>query len=105
MADDYDNVTEECFTSTKSYYNFPCAHRQYRHEGNCHLIHGYSRSFHFVFGIKTFTKEGFAVDYGDLDELELILWDLAWKVLHIIFVTGQINGYVKNLVVVLGLLV
>ncbi len=38
MADDFDNVTEECFTSTKSYYNFPCAHRQYRHEGNCHLI-------------------------------------------------------------------
>ena len=66
----YENVTEECFTSTKSYYNFPCAHRQYRHEGNCHLIHGYSRSFHFVFGIKTFSKEGFAVDYGDLDELK-----------------------------------
>ena len=70
MADDYENVTEECFTSTKSYYNFPCAHRQYRHEGNCHLIHGYSRSFHFVFGIKSFTKEGFAVDYGDLKELK-----------------------------------
>lgn len=61
---------ESFFTSTKSYYNFPCAHRQYRHDGNCHLIHGYSRSFHFVFGIKTFTKEGFAVDYGDLDELK-----------------------------------
>ena len=70
MADDFDNVTEECFTSTKSFWNFPCAHRQYRHEGNCHLIHGYSRSFHFVFGIKTFTKEGFAVDYGDLKELK-----------------------------------
>ena len=35
---------EEYFTSTKSYYNFPCAHRQYRHDGNCHLIHGYSLS-------------------------------------------------------------
>ena len=50
MADDFDNVTEECFTSTKSFWNFPCAHRQYKHDGNCHLIHGYSRSFHFVFG-------------------------------------------------------
>ena len=68
--DDFDNVTEECFTSTKSFWNFPCAHRQYRHDGNCHLIHGYSRSFHFVFGIKSFTKEGFAVDYGDLKELK-----------------------------------
>ena len=53
MDDDFDNVTEECFTSTKSFWNFPCAHRQYRHDGNCHLIHGYSRSFHFVFGIKS----------------------------------------------------
>ncbi len=65
-----DNVTEECFTSTKSFWNFPCAHRQYRHDGNCHLVHGYSRSFHFVFGCKTFTKEGFVVDYGDLKDVK-----------------------------------
>ena len=50
------------FTSTKSFYNFPCAHRQHKHDGNCHLIHGYSRSFHFVFGAQTMTKEGFLVD-------------------------------------------
>jgi len=61
---------EEYFTSTKSYYNYPCAHRQYRHDGNCAKIHGYSRSFHFIFGAKTMTKEGFIVDYGDLDELK-----------------------------------
>ena len=58
------------FTSTKSFFNFPCAHRQYRHDGNCHLIHGYSRSFRIVFGAQTMTKEGFLVDYGDLDELK-----------------------------------
>jgi len=61
---------ESQFTSTKSYYNFPCAHRQFRHDGKCALIHGYSRSFHFVFGAHTMTKEGFMVDYGDLDELK-----------------------------------
>lgn len=61
---------EEYFTSTKSFYNYPCAHRQFRHDGNCAKIHGYSRSFHFVFGAKTFTKEGFVVDYGDLKELK-----------------------------------
>jgi len=61
---------EKYFTSTKSYYNYPCAHRQYRHDGNCSKVHGYSRSFHFVFGVQTFTKEGFAVDYGDLGELK-----------------------------------
>lgn len=63
-------MSEEFFTSTKSYYNYPCAHRQFRHDGNCAKIHGYSRSFHFVFGAKTMTKEGFIVDYGDLDELK-----------------------------------
>lgn len=69
---DYDTYdpSEEHFTSTKTFSNFPCAHRQYRHDGNCHLIHGYSRSFRFVFGIQAFSKEGFAVDYGDLDELK-----------------------------------
>lgn len=58
------------FESTKSFWNYPCAHRQYRHDGNCHLVHGYSRSFHFRFGAKEMTKEGFVVDYGDLDELK-----------------------------------
>lgn len=57
-------------TSTKTFANYPCAHRQYRHDGNCALIHGYSRSFHFVFGSASLTKEGFVVDYGDLDELK-----------------------------------
>ena len=64
------DTDEQFFTSTKTFSNFPCAHRQYRHDGNCHLIHGYSRSFRFEFGIQTFSKEGFAVDYGDLDELK-----------------------------------
>ncbi len=61
---------EKYFKSTKSFYNYPCAHRQYRHDGNCAKIHGYSRSFHFVFGAQSLTKEGFVVDYGDLDELK-----------------------------------
>ncbi len=54
------------FTSTKTFSNYPCAHRQFRHEGNCRLIHGYSRSFHFVFGAHTLDKCGFAVDFGKL---------------------------------------
>lgn len=61
---------EQYFESTKSYYNYPCAHRQFRHDGNCAKIHGYSRSFHFKFAAKTLTKEGFVVDYGDLKELK-----------------------------------
>lgn len=61
---------ENYFTSTKTFNGYPCAHRQYRHDGNCAVIHGYQRSFHFVFGVQCFTKEGFVVDYGDLDWLK-----------------------------------
>lgn len=64
------------FTATKSYYNYPCAHRQWKHDGHCKFVHGYSRSFHFTFGSLTLTKEGFVVDYGDLKWLKHILDDL-----------------------------
>jgi len=55
------------FVSTKTFSNFPCAHRQWRHDGDCALIHGYSRSFHFQFGAHTLDACGFAVDFGKLD--------------------------------------
>lgn len=53
-------------TSTKTFANYPCAHRQWRHQGNCRLIHGYSRSFHFVFGAQQQDVCGFVVDFGEL---------------------------------------
>ena len=56
--------------STKSYYNYPCAHRQHKHSGSCALIHGYSRSFHFIFGARELEKCGFAVDFGSLKWLK-----------------------------------
>jgi 6-pyruvoyltetrahydropterin/6-carboxytetrahydropterin synthase len=68
-----DEYSPSLFRSTKSFYNFPCAHRQFKHSGNCSLIHGYSRSFHFVFGCYQLSKEGFVVDYGDLKELKNFL--------------------------------
>jgi 6-pyruvoyltetrahydropterin/6-carboxytetrahydropterin synthase len=58
------------FTSTKTFSNYPCAHRQFRHDGNCALVHGYSRSIVFVFGSQTLDKCGFVVDFGDLDWLK-----------------------------------
>lgn len=54
------------FQSTKSFYNYPCAHRQWRHKGNCALVHGYSRSFHFVFEAEQRDACGFVVDFGEL---------------------------------------
>ena len=57
------------FTSTKTFDNLPCAHRQWRHKGHCSFIHGYSRSVHFVFGASELTPEGFVVDFSDLKDL------------------------------------
>ena len=68
-------VRQPIFTSTKSYYNFPCAHRQHKHDGNCALIHGYSREFHFQFGCHQRDKNGFVVDYGKLKEIKRWLED------------------------------
>lgn len=62
----------DIITSTKTFKDFPCAHRQYKHKGNCALIHGYSRSFHFVFGCVQQDACGFVVDFGDLK------WLSAW---------------------------
>lgn len=56
--------------STKTYSNYPCAHRQFKHHGNCAFVHGYSRSFHFVFGAQTLDQCGFVVDFGDLKWLK-----------------------------------
>lgn len=58
------------FRSTKTFYNFPCAHRQWKHRGNCALLHGYSRSFVFTFAAHNPDNCGFIVDYGDLDWLK-----------------------------------
>ena len=58
------------FQSTKSYYNYPCSHRQWRHKGHCAFVHGYSRSFHFVFAANELDECGFVVDYGGLKELK-----------------------------------
>lgn len=62
------------FQSTKVFSNYPCAHRQWKHSGSCALVHGYSRSFEFIFGARERDACGFVVDFGSLkwlkDQLE-----------------------------------
>lgn len=58
------------YQSTKRFSNYPCAHRQWRHDGDCALVHGYSRAFEFIFGAHTLDKCGFVVDFGDLGWLK-----------------------------------
>ena len=63
----------ERYTSTKTYRNLPCAHRQWRHEGHCAYVHGYSREYTFFFDAKSMDKHGWVVGFGDLKELEKYL--------------------------------
>lgn len=70
MSDLLDNYPAKFFQSTKRFTNYPCAHRQWRHDGDCKLIHGYSRSFLYIFGGYALDKCGFLVDFGQLDWLK-----------------------------------
>ena len=58
------------FFCCKSYYDFPCSHRQWKHKGHCKFIHGYSRSFTFWFLAKDLDENGFVVDFSSLKPLE-----------------------------------
>lgn len=64
------------YQSTKSFLNYPCSHRQWRHSGHCAFVHGYSRSFHFVFEARALTETGFVVDFGGLKPFKVMLDEL-----------------------------
>lgn len=61
------------FRSTKIFRNFPCSHRQHRHDGHCAFVHGYSRSFHFEFACSELTDTNFVMDFGGLKTLKKFL--------------------------------
>mgnify|MGYP003121976312 CR=1 FL=1 len=62
--------------SSKTFTNFPCAHRRHRHKGHCSLVHGYSRAFTFWFRCTHPTDNGFVMDFGDLKPVK------AWLKYH-----------------------
>lgn len=61
------------FISTKSYFNYSCAHRQWKHGGHCAFVHGYDRSFHFRFAAKVLTDTSFVMDFGKLKQVKEFL--------------------------------
>ena len=63
------------FTCSKHFEGYPCCHRQWQHEGHCHFVHGYSRSFTFWFAAKKLDACGFVVDFSSLRPLEKQLRD------------------------------
>ena len=64
------SIPDFTFTCSKSFYNYPCCHRQWKHSGHCRFVHGYSRSFTFWFGANQLDKNGFVVDFSSLKTLE-----------------------------------
>lgn len=63
------------FITRKTFSDYPCAHRQWRHAGHCKFIHGYSRSFTLEFGCEALTPEGFGVDFGGFKDIKAWLED------------------------------
>ena len=49
-------MNAKSYTSTKTYRNLPCAHRQWKNEGHCSFVHGYSREFIFHFACDELDK-------------------------------------------------
>jgi len=69
------SINSSQFSCSKSYEDFPCSHRQWRHKGHCRFVHGYSRSFTFWFTAKELDINGFIVDFSSLKILEKRLKD------------------------------
>ena len=67
---------KEKFTSSKTYRNLPCAHRQWRHKGHCAYIHGYSRQYTFYFEANEMDEHGWVVGFGDLKNLKRYLIEM-----------------------------
>ncbi len=57
------------YTCSKQFQDFPCCHRQWKHEGHCRFVHGYSRSFTFWFSANALDRHGFVVDFSSLNSL------------------------------------
>ena len=58
------------YTCSKTFTDFPCCHRQWRHQGHCRFVHGYSRSFTFWFAATHLNEHGFVVDFSSLGPLQ-----------------------------------
>ncbi|CAI8264992.1 MAG: Uncharacterised protein [Methanobacteriota archaeon] len=66
-------MNAKSYRSTKTYRNLPCAHRQWKNEGHCSFVHGYSREFIFHFASNELDKHGWVVDFGGLNDLKVFL--------------------------------
>ena len=64
------------FISTKRFIGYPCAHRQWRDDGHCQFVHGYSREFTFWFKSKELDDKHFVMNFGDFKDFKPLLDDM-----------------------------
>jgi len=84
------------FSCSKSYEDFPCSHRQWRHEGHCRFVHGYSRSFTFWFTAKKLDLNGFVVDFINLNIINFPVFNIADVSINIGFIILLYNIFKNN---------
>ncbi len=62
--------------TTKLFQDFPCTHRAWRYRGNCKYVHGYCRSFKFIFTCEEPDRNGWVMDFGGLKQIKefLMYW-------------------------------
>ncbi len=58
------------YTAIKTFHDFPCAHRAWKHKGVCRFLHGYCRAFTFHFESDSLDENGFVIDLSSLRGLE-----------------------------------
>ncbi len=59
---------------SKTFSDFPCVHRCWKHPGKCRLLHGYDREFTLTFeAIELDPVTGFVIDFSDLKGLRSLL--------------------------------
>lgn len=63
------------YISTKKFIGYPCAHRQWRDEGHCRFIHGYSREFTFWFKALNLDDKSWVMDFGGFKDFKNFLED------------------------------
>ena len=63
------------YKSTKTFTGLPCAHRQWRDEGHCSLVHGYDRTVIITYGCHALDEKGWVVDFGGLKKVKAWLED------------------------------
>ena len=63
-------VSPTPYSCSKSFSGYPCCHRQWRHQGHCRFVHGYSRSFNLWFAATELDACGFVVDFSSLRPFE-----------------------------------